>query len=117
MCFSPTADFRKMLARTAEGAEFPFPVHPHMPMPWRLGQALNHVVGFMNLTALDRRMPAKGRADHLAQHLGAVDDEQPADLRVEPAFDQIVDERLHDGGILGRTFDQAERVLIAEEAL
>ncbi len=44
----PTAGFRKMLARTAEGAEFPFPVHPHMP--WRLGQALNHVVGFMNLT-------------------------------------------------------------------
>ena len=111
----PTAGFRKMLARTAEGAEFPFPVHPHMP--WRLGQALNHVVGFMNLTALDRPMPAKGRVDHLAQRLSAVDDEQPADLRVERAFDQIVDERLHDGGILGRPFDQAERVLIAEEAL
>jgi len=62
-------------------------------------------------------MPAKGRVDHLAQRRGAVDDEQPADLRVEPAFDQIVDERLHDGGILGRPFDQAERVLIAEEAL
>ena len=27
----PTTGFRKMLARTAEGAEFPFPVHPHMP--------------------------------------------------------------------------------------
>jgi hypothetical protein len=62
-------------------------------------------------------MPAKGRVDHLAQRLSAVDDEQPADLRVERAFDQIVDERLHDGGILGRPFDQAERVLIAEEAL
>ena len=44
-------------------------------------------------------------------------EKQPADLRVEPAFDQIVDERLHDGGFLGRAFDQAERVLIAEEAL
>jgi hypothetical protein len=27
----PTAGFRKMLARTADGAEFPFPVHPDMP--------------------------------------------------------------------------------------
>ncbi len=52
-----------------------------------------------------------------AQRLGAVDDDQPADLRVGPAFDQIVDERLHVGGILGRPVDQAERVLIAEEAL
>jgi hypothetical protein len=60
---------------------------------------------------------AECRADHLAQRLGAVDDEQPADLRVEPSFDQIVDEHLHDGGILGRPFAQAERVLIAEEAL
>jgi hypothetical protein len=25
---------------------------------------------------------------------------------VEPALDQIVDQRLHDGGILGRAFDQ-----------
>ena len=25
-----TAGFRKMLARTADSAEFPFPVHPHM---------------------------------------------------------------------------------------
>ena len=43
--------------------------------------------------------------------LGAasVDAEQATDLRVEPALDQIVDERLHDGGILGRPFDQAER--------
>ena len=25
-----SAGFRKMLARTGEGSEFPFPVHPHM---------------------------------------------------------------------------------------
>jgi hypothetical protein len=57
----------------------------------------------MDLTALDRRMPAEGRANDFAQRLGAIDDEQPADLRVEPAFDQIVDERLYDGCILGRS--------------
>jgi hypothetical protein len=61
--------------------------------------------------------PPRPHRTRAAQRLGAVDDEQPADLRVEPAFDQIVDERLHDGGFLGRPFDQAERVLIAEEAL
>ncbi|MGB6767962.1 MAG: hypothetical protein WBE50_07695, partial [Methyloceanibacter sp.] len=40
-------------------------------------------------------------------------DEQAADLRVEPALDQIVDQRLDDSGIFGRALDQAERMLIA----
>ena len=35
----------------------------------------------------------------------SVDAEQATDLRVEPALDQIVDERLHDGCILGRPLD------------
>ena len=33
--------------------------------------------------------------------------------RVEPAFNQIVDQRLHDGGVLSRPFDQAERMFVA----
>ena len=41
-----------------------------------------------------------------------VDDEQPADLGIEAAFDQIVDERLHDGSILRRSFDEAKRMLV-----
>ena len=79
----------------------------------RFGQAINHIAGFVNLTALDRRLPAKGRADHFGQRLRAVDNEQSADLGIEPAFDQIVDEGLHDSGILGGTFDQTKRMLIA----
>jgi hypothetical protein len=58
-------------------------------MQW-LGQTLGHVAGFMNLAALDRRVGAEGSTDDFAQRLGAVDDEQPADFRVEPAFNQIV---------------------------
>jgi hypothetical protein len=37
----------------------------------------------------------EGPTNDLAQRLSAVDDEQPADLWVEPAFDQIVDQRLN----------------------
>src|SRR5262249_49435326 len=33
--------------------------------------------------------------------LGAIDDEQPADLGIKPPLDQVVDERLHDGSVLG----------------
>jgi hypothetical protein len=51
----PTAGFRKMLARTAEGAEFPFPVHPHMP--WRLWAGAQSRCGLYEPDALDRRMP------------------------------------------------------------
>ena len=39
--------------------------------------------------------------------------QQAADLRVEPALDQIVDQRLDDCGIFGRPLDQAKRTPIA----
>jgi hypothetical protein len=55
----------------------------------------------------------EGPTNDLAQRLGAVDDEQAADRWIEPALDQIVDQRLHDGGILGRPFDQGERMFAA----
>jgi hypothetical protein len=76
-------------------------------------QPLDQVAGFMNLAALDRRLGAEGATDDFVQRLGAVDDEQPADLGIKPALDQVVDERLHDGGILGRSFDQRERMFVA----
>jgi hypothetical protein len=41
----------------------------------RFHQALDHVTGFMNLAALDRRVGAEGSTDDFAQRLGAVDDE------------------------------------------
>jgi hypothetical protein len=55
----------------------------------------------MDLAALDRGVGAEGAANDFAQRLGAVDDEQAAGLRVEPALDQIVDQRLDDSGIFG----------------
>src|SRR4029450_8460932 len=79
----------------------------------RLWQPLGHVASLMNLATLDRRVGTEGPPNDLAQRLGAVDDEQSADLRVEPALDQIVDQRLHDGGILGRRFDQGEWMFAA----
>ena len=79
----------------------------------RLGQPLDHVAGLMELAALDWRVGAEGAADGFAQRLGAVDDEQPTDRRVEPALDQIVDQRLDHSGIFGRPLDQAKRMLIA----
>src|SRR5262249_40024597 len=67
----------------------------------QLGQPLDHVAGFMKLATLDRCVGAEGATDDFAQRLGAVDDEQTADLGIKPALDQIVHERLHDGGVLG----------------
>src|SRR5271165_4520661 len=60
----------------------------------RLRQPLDDVARLVDLTTLDRRVRAEAAADGFAQRLGAIDDEQPADLRVEPPRDQIVDQRL-----------------------
>jgi len=57
------------------------------------------------LTALDRGVAAEGLANRLAQRLGPVDDEQPANLRIQTAFDQVVEQRLRYGGILGGALD------------
>ena len=78
-----------------------------------LGQTLGNVPGLVNLTALDRRVPAKGAADRLGQRLGAVDDEQPHHRRVEAALDKVVEQRLNRGGIFGGPLDQPQRVLLA----
>ena len=69
----------------------------------------------MDLVPLDRGVGAEGPANDFAQRLGAVDDEQPTDPRVEPALDQIVDQRLDHSGVFGRPLDQAERMLIDAE--
>jgi hypothetical protein len=67
----------------------------------------------MKLAPVDRGVAAEGAANDFAQRLGAVDDEQPTDPRVEPALDQMVDQRLDHSGVFGRPLDQAERMLIA----
>ena len=65
----------------------------------------------MDLTALDRRGASEGSADRLGQGLRAVDDEEPRHGRVEPALDEIVDQRLDGRGVLRRTFGEAKRML------
>jgi hypothetical protein len=65
----------------------------------------------VNLAALDRRAPAKRAADRLGQGLGAVDDEQSHHRRIE--LDEVVEQRLNRGGVLGGTLDQSQRVLLA----
>ena len=58
-------------------------------------------------------MGAEGATDDFAQRLSAVDDEQSAELGIKPALDQVVDKRLHDGGVLSCSFDQGERMFVA----
>src|SRR3954453_15384069 len=63
-----------------------------------------------------RRNPRSAAAslrDRLGQGLGAVDDEQPDPCRVETAFDEVVEQGLDRGGVLGRPFDQTQRMLLA----
>ena len=45
--------------------------------------------------------------------LGAVDDEQPDPCRVKTAFDEVVEQGLDRGGVFGRPFSQAQRMLFA----
>jgi len=78
---------------------------PSLPERPAFGQVLDHVAGFVKLAPLDRRVGAEGATNDFAQRLSVVDDEQPADRRVEPARDQIINKRLHDSGILGRSSD------------
>jgi hypothetical protein len=57
----------------------------------RRGQPLDHVAGFMNLAALEGCVGTEGATDDFAQRFGAIDDEQPADLGIKTALDQVVD--------------------------
>ena len=70
------------------------------------GQALHDVAGLVDLAALDRRVAPEGPPDRLGQRLGAIDDEQPADRRIEPALDQVVEQRLDHRRVLGGALDQ-----------
>ena len=79
----------------------------------RFGQSLHNVAGLVDLTALDCRGGSEGSADCFGQGLGAVDDEEPRHRRVEPALDEIVDERLNSRGIFHCTLGEAERMLVA----
>ncbi len=75
-----------------------------------LGQSFDNVARLVNLAALDRCVPTKRAADCLDQRLRAVHDKQAAVLGIQATFDQIVQQRLHHGGIFGGTLQQAKRV-------
>ena len=54
----------------------------------------------MDLAALDRRVAPERLSDRFGKCLGAVDDEQPANLRIKTALEQVVQEGLRHGGVL-----------------
>jgi hypothetical protein len=51
-------------------------------------------------------------ADRAPERLGAVDDEQPAERRIEAARDRIVQQGLHGDGVLGGSVEHRQRVLV-----
>jgi hypothetical protein len=75
-----------------------------------LGQSLHDVARLVDLAALDGRVTTEGLADRLGQRFRPIDDEQAADFRIQPALDQIVQERLRHGGILRGSLEQTERM-------
>jgi hypothetical protein len=62
--------------------------------------------------ALHRHL-TEDRAHSLPERLGAVDHEQHPLLGIEPALDEIGQQRGRDGRVLGRAFPQPERDLHA----
>ena len=65
-----------------------------------LGQAFGDVAALVDLAALDQGRGSEGLSDRLGERLGAVDDEEPGDLGIEPPVDQVVDQGLDGGAVL-----------------
>src|SRR5712691_4281479 len=78
-----------------------------------LGQPLHDVASLVNLAPLNQRLTPEAPPDRFRERLRPVDDEQPRHRRIEPARDEIVDQGLHHGGVLGRAFNEPERMLHA----
>src|SRR6266705_3993997 len=74
---------------------------PDRGVQW-LRQPLHDVARLVDLTALDRRVTPEAAPDGLGERFRAVDDEQARHRRIKPALDQVVDQRLDHGGMLGR---------------
>jgi hypothetical protein len=76
-------------------------------------QPFHNVAAFVDLTALNGRVLAKGPPDRLAQRLRAINDEQPADLGVEATVDQVIQQRLDHRRVLRRPLHDTKRMLVA----
>jgi hypothetical protein len=55
----------------------------------------------------------EGLADRLAQRLGAIDHHQDGTIGIEPALDQVSQQRLASRGVLGGSFPQPQDMLLA----
>src|SRR5260370_29962203 len=65
----------------------------------------------MFLAALDRCVAPEAAPDRLGERLRAVDDKQTRHRWIEAPLDQVVDQCLHHGAVLGCPLHQSERVL------
>src|SRR5581483_3475968 len=80
--------------------------------PVALGEVVEHVALLVADTAL-HRYGAEHLVDRLPQRLGAVDHAQHALAEVKAAGDEVREQRLGDGRVLGRAVPQPERQLDA----
>ena len=78
-----------------------------------LGQVLDDVAPFVLLAALDECVDAEALDDGPAQRLAAVDHPQPGTVGIEPALDQIAQQRAHHARALGGALAQPQNVLVA----
>src|ERR1039457_2686417 len=76
---------------------------------WR--ETLHDVPGLVDLAALDRRVAPEATPDCLGERLRAVDDKQTRHRWIEAPLDQVVNQCLHHGAVLGCPLHQSERVL------
>ncbi len=94
--------------------EFPsLAQHPVRRGVQLLRQTIGDVAGLVDLASLDRDIASEGYPNRLRQRLRAIHDEQPCNGRVETALDEIVEERLHGGGVLGGSVENRQRMLAA----
>ena len=71
------------------------------------------IPGLVDLTALNGDVGAEGAADGLAQRLGAIHHEEPADIGVEVAVNEVVEKRLDHLGVFGRALHHTQWMLLA----
>ena len=71
------------------------------------------IPGRVDLTALNGDVGAEGAADGLAQRLGAIHHEEPADIGVEVAVNEVVEKRLDHLGVFGRALHHTQWMLLA----
>ena len=74
---------------------------------------LDDIASLVHLAALDQRKATEGVAHGPAQRLGAVDDEQAGNIRLQPALDQVGQQRLDHGGVFRRSQGHCQHVFVA----